>query len=50
MDSEIPWLGPGIESADCTVRGKADPVFIKEKARVATDFERSATPALSHRH
>lgn len=39
MDSEIPWLGPGIESANCAVRGTADPVFIKEKARVAANFE-----------
>lgn len=39
MDSEIPWLGPGIESADCALRGGVDQVFIKEKARAATTYE-----------
>lgn len=39
MDSEIPRLGPGIESADCALWGAADPVFIKEKAKVATTSE-----------
>ena len=39
MDSKIPRLGLGIKSADCALRGAADPVFISEKSRVATTSE-----------
>ena len=33
MDAEIPGVGPGTESADRPVWGKADPVFIKRKSQ-----------------
>ena len=39
MNSEIPWLGLGIESADYALWETADPVFIKEKARVTVTSE-----------
>ena len=49
MDPKIPWLGSGAEPVDRPVWGKADPVFIKRKARAAPN-KRTAAPALFHRH
>lgn len=51
MDTEIPWMGSGIKSADRVVRGTADTAFIKGKSQGGRVQTRATlTNALFRRH